>query len=195
MHFTTERSKRREGHLPGELGVWMLILFDMSVFALLFVAFSYQRALDPQAFNASQSQLDPLIGLGNTFLLLTSSWMVVRGVARASHDRGPHSPMWFNGALVCAVAFVANKIFEYKGKLELGISPLSGDFFMYYFILTGIHLIHVMIGIALLAYFRAKAKSGFSSANDRLFLESGACYWHMVDLLWIVLFPLLYLMR
>src|SRR5262245_4861323 len=97
-------------------------------------------------------------------------------------------------ALACGVAFGAVKIFEYRSKIVHGVTMLTNDFYMYYFALTGLHFVHLVIGIVVLALLLTKARAGMTADYQR-YLESGASYWHMVDLLWIMLFPLLYLVH
>jgi nitric oxide reductase NorE protein len=90
---------------------------------------------------------------------------------------------------------VASKSTEYAEKFAAGITPLTDDFYMWYFTLTGIHLVHVLCGTSLLAYVWTKSRRGAYSSSNRVVLECVASFWHLVDLLWIVLFPLLYLQR
>ena len=97
--------------------------------------------------------------------------------------------------MLCGIAFGISKAIEYGGKLAAGITPMSNDFYMFYFSLTGIHLLHVIGGCVMLTVFWLKARKGEFDSRNLKVLESGATYWHMVDLLWIFLFPLLYLLR
>jgi nitric oxide reductase NorE protein len=97
-------------------------------------------------------------------------------------------------AVACGVAFGAVKIFEYRSKIVHGVTMLTNDFYMYYFALTGLHFVHLVIGIVVLTVLLTKARGGMTGDYQR-YLESGASYWHMVDLLWIMLFPLLYLVH
>lgn len=184
---------KEQPHIPGETGVWLVVLVDMTVFAILFLVFLYYRSADPQLFFHSQQSLDRQIGVMNTFLLLTSSLFVVKGVHASRESQAPITPRWFTGALICGCAFILNKFFEYGEKIKAGITPLTNDFYMYYYVLTGLHLLHVVIGVCLILFLRAKTFSGYKSKGDIMLLEGGATYWHMVDLLWVVLFPLIYL--
>jgi len=102
---------------------------------------------------------------------------------------------FIGGALLCGLAFMVSKAVEYTEKLEAGVSLLTNDFFMYYFTLTGIHLFHVLAGIVVLVVLWFMARSRSFEPGRPVVLECGAIYWHMVDLLWIILFPLLYLVR
>jgi nitric oxide reductase NorE protein len=190
---TPEPSRRY--HVPGEAGIWVFIFGDMMVFAIMFATYLYYRGKDVALFNASQQQLNPDFGLVNTLLLLASSLLVVLavGVVRAGTHR-PAQPLIL-GAIGCGVAFSVLKIIEYSGKLDAGITPQTNQFFMFYFVLTGLHWFHLAIGLAVLGYMYFSARRTSLDAKQFAWFEGAGCYWHMVDLLWIVLFPLLYLVN
>ncbi len=99
------------------------------------------------------------------------------------------------GAAACGAVFIALKIFEYWDKTTSGFSITANDFFMLFYALTGIHLVHVILGVGALLFLSGKLRDGSIGPANMPPLESGATYWHMVDLLWLVLFPLLYLLR
>ena len=181
--------------LPGVEGVWVFVLADMCFFGLLFVSFMQERISQGALFETARLTLNPDFGGINTLILLTSSWFVVLAVDAAKHDRLAEIPKRLMAALLMGVAFGVSKAFEYGGKLAAGITPMSNDFYMFYFSLTGIHLLHVIGGCAMLTLFWLKARKGEFGSKQMTVLESGATYWHMVDLLWIFLFPLLYLLR
>jgi len=182
-------------HLPGEVGVWVFILGDMVVFALFFVTFIYYRAQNVELFAASQAMLDQNRGALNTLLLLASSWFVVLGV-RSLHQHLVHlAPRLFGLTFLCGLGFVVVKFFEYREKIRHGVTAATNDFFMYYFIFSGIHLLHVFIGLGVLVFMIVHLRKTAAAAPNLVLIESGASYWHMVDLLWIVLFPLLYLIK
>ena len=184
-----------ERHLPGEGGVWIFIVGDMIIFSVFFCVFLYYRSLDPILFDTSREQLNQHFGAFNTLLLLTSSWFVVLALQSARKNLGRYSQRLFLAAFLCGVGFAVSKFFEYGEKIGNGITLTTNDFFMFYYVLTAIHFLHLIIGMGVLFYlYRVCAKASLS-ANDIRNLESGASYWHMVDLLWIVLFPLLYLVR
>jgi nitric oxide reductase NorE protein len=188
-------SSLAHAHLPGEVGVWVFILGDMVVFSLFFVTFIYYRAQEVEVFATSQTMLNQNRGALNTLLLLASSWFVVLGV-RSLHQRLAHlAPRLFGLALLCGVGFVVVKVFEFEEKIRHGVTATTNDFFMYYFIFSGIHLLHVLIGIGVLAFMIAHLRQHAVRDPNLMLIESGASYWHMVDLLWIVLFPLLYLIK
>jgi len=182
-----------EGHVPGETGVWVFIFGDMMVFAVLFATYLYYRAENVELFNASQGALNQTYGAVNTLLLLVSSMLVVMAVRAVRRQMRKVAPWLIAGAFLCGLAFSALKVAEYRGKVEHGITPATNDFYMYYFILTGLHWFHLIIGLCVLSVlFVLSRKPGITQRQFAL-VEGGASFWHMVDLLWIVLFPLLYL--
>ena len=187
-------STRAAPHLPGETGVWVFILGDMLVFAALFITFLYYRGEQVALFAGSQRSLNQHYGALNTFFMLTSSWCVAVAVAVARAARGVAARRWLLAAMACALGFVVVKFFEYRDKIRAGFTLTSNDFFMYYYMLTGLHLMHVLLGLGVLLYLWLDLRRPAAGAPLRT-LESGASFWHMVDILWIVLFALLYLVR
>jgi nitric oxide reductase NorE protein len=194
---TTARpaAQARAIHLPGEPGVWVFIGGDMVVFALFFVTFVWYRADDVPLYAAGQATLDQLYGALNTFLLLTSSWCVALAVDSARAGRADAARRSFGAAFACGAGFVAIKYFEYGEKIAAGFGLNTNDFYMFYFMLTGIHLLHVAIGMGVLAFMWHSSRARPLDGVQVRTLECGASFWHMVDILWIVLFALLYLMR
>lgn len=186
--------KRARDHIPGEPGVWVFVVGDMLIFGLFFAVFTYYRGLDVAAFQAGQSALNQNFSAFNTLLLLLSSWFVVLALTDVRERGGRLAPRLFGAAFVCGLGFVGVKAFEYGELIHAGIGITTSDFFMYYFIFTGLHLVHVVIGMGVLLLLLSLARSELSDDNLRM-MESGCIYWHMVDLLWIILFPLIYLLR
>lgn len=166
----------------------------MLVFALLFGTFLYYRAQDPQLYLTHQSSLNQGYGLLNTLLMLSSSWLVALAVQAARAARAAATARLLALGVLCGTAFVVAKAFEWGEKIGAGFTITSNDFFMYYYMLTGIHLLHVLIGIGVLLFLWHGVRKRNVAAEIGV-LESGASFWHLVDLLWIVLFPLLYLIH
>ena len=179
--------------LPGEQGVWVFVLIDMAFFCLLFASFVHERAGAPELFFRSQRLLDVHLGLINTVLLLTSSWLVALAT-----DAAPGKPrgtirLMLGIAALCGAVFAAIKVAEYTTLLRAGIYPVTNDFFMFYFFISFIHLVHVLAGMVVLAVVVRKRGSEALLASERSSLDSAASYWHMVDLIWVMIFPMLYL--
>ena len=183
------------GHVPGEVGIWVFVLGDMTVFAMLFAGFVWYRSEQLALYLQSQAALNQAFGAINTLLLLTSSWFVVMGTDAARRDARALARRLFAAAFLCGLGFALVKFFEYREKVMQGLTPVANEFYSFYYMLTGLHLLHVLIGMAVLVFVFLRTGAGIKTPQDRSFLESSATYWHMVDLLWIVLFPLLYLMK
>ncbi|WP_313802406.1 cytochrome c oxidase subunit 3 [Sphingobium sp.] len=181
--------------MPGEEGVWLFIFGDMLFFAVFFVTFNYYRAHDVALYTRSQLQLNQALGLANTLILLTSSWCVVQSLRAFRSERIATSKYLLAGAGVLGMAFIVSKAIEWSDKFRHGITVETNEFFMFYFMFTGIHLIHVIIGLGVLAYLYRTVGARSSHAARLVTLEGGAAFWHLVDMLWVVLFALLYLMR
>lgn len=182
-------------HVPGEAGIWIFIMGDMMIFALFFTVFAFYRGEQPAVFSASQASLNTRLGLANTLLLLTSSWFVIEAAQAARRGYGTRSCRLFFLAFLCGVAFSGIKLLEYSEKIAAGITLTSNDFFMFYYIFTGLHFVHVIIGLVLLAFVMLTLARRETGEQEMRFVEVGASYWHMVDVLWIILFPLIYLVR
>jgi len=192
---TTAARLQQTRRLPGVAGIWVFIAADMAMFGLLFVSFMLDRQKNLPLFERSRHTLDANVGGVNTLILLTSSWFVVLALDAAKRSRSRQLARYLAVAMACGGAFTVSKALEYTKKLSSGISMLTNDFYMYYFALTGIHLLHVAAGCVVLSVLCQRARAGMYAGGRCLGLECGASYWHMVDLLWILLFPLLYLLR
>lgn len=186
---------RRAGHVPGEEGVWVLIMGDMLAFSIFFATYLIYRAQNVALYVGSQLSMQRGFGLLNTALLLTSSWFVALAVSNARAGRRDRAMQLLLGAFACGIGFVISKAFEWGGKIQAGITLNSNEFAIFYYMLTGIHLLHVLIGLIVLGYLIARSRRPDPGASYVLVMEGGGAFWHLVDLLWIVLFALLYLVR
>ncbi len=183
----------RAGRLPGDVNIWIFILGDLVFFSAYFVIFMVYRHQEKEVFLASQEHLSLITGALNTLVLLTSSRFIALGVyATRSGDHQRARRQFFYGGL-CGVAFVGIKAVEWAHEISQGFTLPRNDFFMFYYLLTGIHLFHVLLGIVVLILVIRELRSPDHCRS--WVVESGALYWHMVDLLWVVIFALLYVMR
>jgi nitric oxide reductase NorE protein len=189
MNPQTARPKR----LPAEAGVCLFVFGDLLIFGLFFSTYALYRAQSPQVFASSQLALHPRIGVTNTLILLSSSWAVAAGVRHARAGRGPVAAAAFGGAALCAVGFALLKLLEYQAVVSSGFTLTTNDFFVFYYMFTGIHLLHVLIGIGVLVFMARLALGQGADGTALSRMEGGACFWHLVDLLWVVLFALFYL--
>lgn len=173
--------------LPGNPIMWVLILSELLVFGAALGGFAVARLLDPQTFNDSQAHLDRFLGGVNTMILLTSGFFAALGV-RARADGGiTSSRRWMIASILVGSLFLYIKMIEYGDKMDAGFDIETNTFFTLYYLITGFHFMHVIMGLIILAIVTWK--------NSLENLETGAAFWHMVDLIWILVFPLIYLMR
>lgn len=180
---------------PGDLAIWFFILAELLVFAVFFLAYAWTRHAHSELFNEYQLTLDRRAGFINTLALLTSSYCVVRAVAAVRLDRQQACVRWLLAALGLGMVFLVVKLTEYQHHFAQGISLSTNSFYMFYLSLTFFHFMHVLMGMAILAAIALKARRGGYSAAEHTGVETGASYWHMVDLVWLILFPLVYVMR
>lgn len=179
-------------HIPGEPGLWVMIFGDMLVFGLFFVTFGSYRLEQAALFAESQARLNQGLGLLNTLLLLTSSLAIALAIAALREGRQAQAKRATQIAMALGIGFVIVKAFEYSEKFAAGITPTTNDFFMFYFAFTAIHLLHVIVGLAALTFVRARCATPMTEGGFKA-VEGCAVFWHLVDILWVVLFAILYL--
>lgn len=180
--------------VPGEVGIWIFIFCDLSIFTALFGTWMYYRAKNVDEFLSSQATLNEAYATLNTLLLLISSWCVVMAIRSAKLQNLSQARHLLLGAAACGIGFSIVKVFEYGEKIAAGIHITTNDFYMLYFTATGMHFLHIIIGLGVLGVMWLRLCKTRTTEKDIHMLETGATYWHMVDLLWIILFPLIYLM-
>ncbi len=173
--------------LPGNPLMWVLILSEMLVFSAFFILFAWQRAAEVALFDASQQLLDPVIGGFNTMILLTSGLFAALAIQAIAQDRLCRCRQLLGITMLLGVAFCVIKVLEYASKLSAGLTPETNTFFTFYYLLTAFHLAHVVFGLGLLALVCWK--------TSRVNVVTVTAFWHLVDLIWVLLYPLLYLLR
>lgn len=180
--------------LPGDLAMWIFIIAELSVFALLFLLFSYLRSSDSVTFLAGQQTLHPQAGLINTVALLTSSACVAQAVNAVRQNKSAAFG-WLLLSIPVGCIYIVVKLWEYQQLVRQGFDLDTNHFYTGYFLLTGFHLLHVVLGIVILGFMSVRLWRGCYLPSQISGLESGACYWHMVDLVWVILFPLIYVIH
>lgn len=179
--------------IPGERDMWYFVLFEALIFTAYFIAYMVYRMGDPELFLAGQATLDQNYGAANTLILLTSSLFMamavnaVRGGNLSSGRRNIVITLAF-GAL-----FIVSKGFEYAAKMKVGIVLSTNLFYSFYYFLTAIHVLHVLIGFVILTIVWLQLRNASQQNLEQV--QTGATYWHMVDFLWVFIFALLYVMR
>lgn len=179
--------------LPGDGHMWVMVLGDLLIFGAYFVIFMVHRAMAPQEFLAAQRYLNLDLGTLNTLVLLTSSWFVARSVHATRAGAIDRALRLIYAGAGLGVAFMGIKAYEWGTEAAGGHTFSANEFFTFYYMLTGIHLFHVALGLLILGVVVRELRD--PRRRRTAVAESGAVYWHMVDLLWIVIFGLLYVMR
>lgn len=203
MSETTAHADEHRDDMGSKLGMWLFIFTELLLFGGLFIVYSVYRYMHPQAFHLAAQELDVTMGTINTVILLVSS-MTIAMSTTAIQKKDKRSTLILIGiTLVLALVFLVNKYFEWSGKIGHGIYPGSslleelghGDtlFFGLYYFMTGLHAVHIVVGMVVLGFvFVFVWKDRLTFDNFQL-LENGGLYWHLVDVIWIFLFPLFYL--
>ena len=183
--------------IPGELGIWVFILTDMCTFGFFFCAFAFERKNHLQVFTQGRNQLSLDRGLVNTFLMLTASLCMALAVRYIRATKWNAAKATLAGAGICGLGFALNKAFEWTTLVHHGFKPTTNHYFQLFFMLTGIHLVHVIIALVVLAYLwrLVRRLERTPTLKQARFIENSASYWHFVDLVWLVLFALLYLVK
>ncbi|MGW8375464.1 cytochrome c oxidase subunit 3 [Streptomyces sp. ODS28] len=185
--------------LPGEVGIWVFVFTDLMMFSAYFAALLNERAHHAGEFTSGRAALNTDLGALNTFLMLTASLCIALAVhaVRESAERTVRRLLLGSG--ICGALFIVNKGIEWSSAAGAGHTPQTNVFFQMYYMLTGIHLLHVIIAMIVLAYLWRTARrmraGGTTDARHMRFFENGATFWHLTDALWIVLFTLFYLVR
>lgn len=197
--MTDVAERRRARFVPGQPDMWAFVLFETLVFTGYFGFYLFYRARNPELFLHAQSQLDLRVGVFNTLVLLLSSWSVARCVqsARAGAFRAAMRDVFITAAF--AAVFLVVKVSEWARLVHMGNGLDSNDFFTYYFFLTGIHFVHLLIGFVALGVIvyqlRATTRKAHDGRQTQQLVETCATYWHTVDFLWVLIFALLYVVR
>jgi len=195
MNDVMQKGLQQRKTPPGDFAIWIFIMAELLVFAVFFATYAFTRASHVKIFNASQLMLDRNLALINTLTLISSSYFVVRAVAAMREDNARHCFNWLLAAILAGLIFLVTKSLEYSHHYSHGVNLRTNLFFMFYFSLTFFHFMHVILGMVILAANAFKTRAGAYTAEDHTGLETGASYWHMVDMVWIILFPLVYVMR
>lgn len=199
MKETTATPITSEPHrpvpLPGDLAMWIFILAELLVFGVFFAGYAFARRYNVELFNQYQQTLNRDIGAANTIILITGSLFVVLAVQAIRDNRVLPCRNWLLAAIGTGLLFLILKSVEFADKFAHGISLSTNTFYMFYLSLTFFHFMHVILGTVILAAVAWKTQHGAYSIINHTGVETGASYWHMVDLVWIVLFPLVYVIR
>jgi len=202
-HFSTKEQQFD----TSKIGMWLFLTTEILMFGGLFVGFGLMQGKFPEAFLQAHHHLDKSLGALNTIVLLVSSFTMVMAVWAASKSKQKQLITYLFITLVCAGIFLVVKYFEYSHKFHEGLLPgrfyhHAGDtvpgqfmFFSFYFMMTGLHGFHILGGMVVITWLLIRAMKGHFNANYYTPVDLVGLYWHLVDMIWIYLFPLLYLIQ
>jgi cytochrome c oxidase subunit 3 len=187
------------------IGMWLFLFTELILFGGMFIVYAVYRFLHQAEFQLAAQELDTMVGTINTIILLTSSLTVALSIAALRDGKRNASMILLGITLVLAAWFLVNKYFEWSHKFSIGIYPHSPEllnmpsgeilYFGLYFVMTGLHALHVVIGMTVLAVMLVMVRRGTITPEHSVRLEAGGLYWHLVDIIWIFLFPLFYLIH
>jgi len=189
--------------LASKTGMWLFLFTEMLLFGGLFVVYSVYRYRNPMAFHLAAHELSVAIGTINTIILLISSSTIAMSITALQKQNKKLALLLLGTTVILGLAFLVNKYFEWGEHIKEHIYPGSpvlalrgqGDVLFYglYFFMTGLHALHIIIGLIFIAVIAAKISSDKITFDNFVLLENSGLYWHLVDLIWIFLFPLFYL--
>jgi len=190
-------------YVGAKFGMWLFLFTEVLLFGGLFILYAVYLQRYPQEFISAGQELNVFFGGGNTLVLLTSSLFVAISITALRHGSKRFCLGLLAATVACAALFMVNKYFEWSAKISHGIYPgsehlkemLPGEmvFFNLYYLTTGLHGIHVVIGAAIIVWTMFLIRKDRVTADDWVILENAGLYWHLVDLIWIFIFPLYYL--
>ena len=185
------------------IGMWLFLYSEIILFGGLFVLYAVYYHMYPEFFVEGGRELNRVIGALNTVVLLVSSFTVAASITAIQLGKSRQAVGFLIFSLGCGVVFLVNKYFEWGAKISHDIYPNSatlqdaepglGMFFSLYYVITGLHGLHVIIGMVLLAISLVLVLRGRIAAGRFAMLENSGLYWHLVDLIWIFVFPMFYL--
>ncbi len=175
---------------PGGILMWILIILELITFGIALIALVVYSKEDPELFHRSRLYLNSTFGAINTIFLLTSGAFMAVTVHRFKQNKNSLTLRYLRLTMLGGILFLLLKGVEYYLKIEAGHTLGSNSFFTFYWLLTGFHVIHVLVGLVILLFVQNGLKKGETILED---IEAGAAFWHMCDLIWLLLFPILYL--
>lgn len=205
MSATTAIHDEHRDDFGAKMGMWLFLFTELLLFGGLFLVYTIYRYLNPTEFAHGGHELDLFIGTVNTVVLLTSSLTVAISISAIQKGNKKLATIMLWLTIAAALAFMVNKYFEWGHKFHIGLipgadlfnslPPAERLFFLLYYFMTGLHGLHVVIGAILLLFVIRGINNGSIQHDNFAFHENAGLYWHLVDLIWIYLFPLMYLIH
>jgi cytochrome c oxidase subunit 3 len=194
-------SHMHRDYTGAKVGMWLFLYTEVLLFGGMFLVYSIYRTRFPMMFHKSSEELSLAVGAANTVILLTSSLTMAMAITAVQRGRKTLSLMFQAVTIAFGFAFLVNKYFEWTAKFEHGIYIGSPEietygenmFYSLYYVMTGLHGLHVLIGVVVLLFMLVFTAKGIVHRGDFVKLENSGLYWHLVDIIWIFLFPLFYL--
>ncbi len=181
--------------IPGSIAIWILVFAEFTEFALFIIAFLLAKVHYPEVFSVGPDQLNTFFGATNTLVLISSSFFVARAMRAIRIGDKKTSMKWLKLAIGAGCLYCGIKGWEYVWNDQHGIDSRTDMFFALYYYLTFNHLLHVLMGICTLTFVTLNLHFDVYNKDNHEGLENAANYWHMIDLVWIIIFPLLYVLR
>lgn len=191
---TSSEARSASPRLPGDLAMWFFILAELTVFAILIAVFAVTQYLNGASFRAGRAELDLSSALALTLTLLTAGFCAAWAVELVRRGQQRFAGCLLGIAVLLGLAHVALKLAEYHHLAARGLGLEHSTFFTLFWLITGFHFLHVWLGLVILGWMMLRCLRGAYRREALGGLESGALYWHMVDLVWVVLFPLVYVL-
>ena len=189
--------------IGSRMGMWLFLFTELILFGGMFLLYSVYRFTNQEAFHIAAKELNTLVGTFNTAILLTSSLTIVLSIVAIQKNNRKLSIYFQLITVALALGFLVNKFFEWSAKFHHGIYPGGEEllakskgeilFFGLYYVMTGLHGLHVIIGMVLISWMTVYTAKGIVNKDNYVKLETAGLYWHLVDIIWIFLFPLFYL--
>lgn len=180
---------------PGGILVWIIVFLELLTFSAGLLVFIVQGRQEAGAFHAGRALLNQPIALANTLILLTGGWCMANGIVALRRDNRIPAGRWIGGAIFTGLAFLVLKGAEYAEKIQHGIGFGSDTFFTLYWLLTGFHFLHVVVAVVLLIVMWSGVRCEKYHRGQLQDVESSGIFWHMCDLIWLLLYPVIYLLQ
>jgi nitric oxide reductase NorE protein len=179
----------------GGLLVWLVVVLEVFTFCVGLVIFIAQNKTNAAVFQHGRESLNQTIALANTVILITGGWCMANGLTRLRAGATQLAGRWIGGAVVSALAFLILKGVEYADKLAHGYGLHTDGFFTLYWLLTGFHFLHVAAALIILLLMWRGLRRGHYTAAYHEDVEGAGIFWHLCDLIWLLLYPVIYLLR
>ena len=187
---TTKINYKNIYYPPGGILMWILIFLELITFGVALIVLVINSKENPELFHQSRLALNSTFGAINTIFLLTSGAFMAVTVHEFKQNNFKKASFYLKLTMLGGLLFLVLKSIEYYLKIESGHTLGSNSFFTFYWLLTGFHVIHVIVGLVILLFTQNGLKKGKALLED---IEASAAFWHMCDLIWLLLFPVLYL--